>query len=216
MVGQETTFVAAHAKVVDEESACCSGILRGVERRTKGLEQRVDFSVEFADFTYYGADELGLVGWQLRKCLGSLCMLHLELNVSLLKWKRTRRQCTNLLPTSPYIVVMRLGNLSDPAVQEGDATDSRHDGRLRQPLPESLARRSFFSSSPLTNILCFTVTIKETRKARLVDVTLIDAMSYANTNFIMLGQLSNSPPISNQELHPCKTVGSRFYHSRNC
>ena len=85
MVGQETAFVATHAQVIDEESACCSGVLRGVERRTKGLEQSVDFSVEFADFTYYGADELGLVGWELRELLGSFCMLHLEEHVSQLK-----------------------------------------------------------------------------------------------------------------------------------
>jgi hypothetical protein len=77
VVGQETTFVATHAQVVDQKSACCSGVLRGIERRTKGFQQRVDFSVEFADFTYYGTDELGLVGWELRESLGSLCMLHL-------------------------------------------------------------------------------------------------------------------------------------------
>jgi hypothetical protein len=61
--------------------------LRGVERRTKGFQQSVDFSVEFADFAYYGADELSLVGRELRKCLGSLCMLHLELHVR--QWKQS-------------------------------------------------------------------------------------------------------------------------------
>lgn len=118
MVGQETTFVATHAQVVDKERTRCGGVLRGIERRAKGLEQRVDFSVEFADFTYYGAYKLGLVGWQLGECLGSLCMLHLDSDVSELECKRTRRQYTNLLPTSPYIVVMRLGNLSGRADQE--------------------------------------------------------------------------------------------------
>jgi hypothetical protein len=90
MVGQETAFVTTHAQVVDKESACCGRVLRGVERRTKGLQQGVDFAVEFADFAYYGADEFGLVGWELRESLGSLCMLHLEFNVSQLKRRMAR------------------------------------------------------------------------------------------------------------------------------
>ena len=85
MVGQETAFVTTHAQVVDEESACCSRVLRRVEGRTKGLQQGVDFAVEFADLAYYGADKFGLVGWELRKCLSSFCMLHLGAHVSRLK-----------------------------------------------------------------------------------------------------------------------------------
>jgi hypothetical protein len=85
MVCQETTFVAAHAQVVDKKSTRCGRILRGVERRAKGFQKSVDLSVEFADFAYYGTDELSLVGRELRESLGSLCMLHLDLYIS--QWK---------------------------------------------------------------------------------------------------------------------------------
>lgn len=77
MVRHEAALVAAHAEVVDEQGAGGGWVGGGIEGAFEGVEEAGDIAVEIADFAGYGADDLGLVGWEMGEGLGALRMLDL-------------------------------------------------------------------------------------------------------------------------------------------
>lgn len=92
--------------MVDEEGARDCGVGGGIEGAFEGGEEGGDVVVERADFSRHGADEVGLVGWEVVEGLGAFGVLDLLLVrlVELDKIECVGRESTSLLPSSPYIV----------------------------------------------------------------------------------------------------------------
>lgn len=63
MVGEQTSLVTAHAKMIDKDGACCGWFRGGIERAFEGSEDVGDIFVEVAHFAGRFSDELGLIVW---------------------------------------------------------------------------------------------------------------------------------------------------------
>lgn len=77
MVGEQATFVPAHAEVIDKDRTGRSWFSRRVERAFKWSQNVRNVFVYIANLTRHGSDDLGLIGWQMCQCLGPFRMLHL-------------------------------------------------------------------------------------------------------------------------------------------